>query len=191
MKCNEWVSIEKSCVIWILFMAIVYDKIKEKLTSHFLIQLYFIFIFYWIIIALHTVLGALEKRILKTLHFWLKTQHWKNEVMASAPITSWQIDEEKVKTVKDFICLGLKIIVDSDYSHEIKRCLLPGRKANRFRQHIVKQRHNFSNKVSYSQSYGFSSSHVQMWELDHKEHWALKNWCFQIVVLEDSWESLG
>ena len=143
-------------------MVVVYDKIKEKLTPHFLIQLYFIFIFYWIIIALHTVHGALEKRILKTQHFWLKTQHRKNEVTAYAPITSWQIDEEKVKIVKDFVFLGFKIAVDSDYSHEIKRCLLPERKANRPRQHVVKQRHNFANKGSYSQSYGFSSSHVQM-----------------------------
>ena len=82
--------------------------------------------------------------------------------MASAPIISWQTDEEKVKTMKDFICLGFKITVDSDYSHEIKRCFLPGRKANRPRQHIVKQRHNFADKGSPSQSYGFSSSQVQM-----------------------------
>ena len=52
------------------------------------------------------------------------------------------------------------------------------------RQHIKKQRHHFANKGPYSQSYGFSSTHIQMWELDHKEGWAPKNWCFQIVVLE-------
>ena len=51
-------------------------------------------------------------------------------------------------------------------------------------QCIKKQRHHFANKDPYSQSYGFSSSHVQMWELDHKEGWALKNWCFQSMVLE-------
>ena len=56
------------------------------------------------------------------------------------------------------------------------------------RQHIKKQRHHFTDK---GQSYGFPSSHVQMWELEHKEGWALKNWCFWTVVLEDSWESLG
>ena len=57
---------------------------------------------------------------------------------------------------------------------------------------IIKQvRHHFANKVPYSQSYGIPSSHVWMWELDHKEGWAPKNWCFQIVVLENSWESLG
>ena len=56
------------------------------------------------------------------------------------------------------------------------------------RQHVKKQRHHFANKVSYSQSYGFSHSRVQMWELDHKD-WAPKNWCFQIVILEKTLES--
>ena len=60
---------------------------------------------------------------------------------------------------------------------------------NKPRQHIKKQRHHFTNKSLYSQSYGFSSSHVQMWKLDHKEGWALKNWCFQIVMLEKILES--
>ena len=59
------------------------------------------------------------------------------------------------------------------------------------KQHIKKQQQHFTSKGPYSQSYGFSSSCVQMWELDHKEGWALKNWWFQTVVLEDSWESLG
>jgi len=58
------------------------------------------------------------------------------------------------------------------------------------REHIKKQRHYFANKGPYSQSYGFSSSHVQMWELDYEEGWALKNWCFQIVVLEKTLASL-
>ena len=57
------------------------------------------------------------------------------------------------------------------------------------RQHIKKQRHYFANKGLYDQSYGFSSSHVQMWELDHKESWAPKNWCFWTVVLEKTLES--
>ena len=59
------------------------------------------------------------------------------------------------------------------------------------RQHIKKQRHHFADKRPYSEHYGFSSSHVQMWELDHKEGWSLKNWCFRTVVLERIWESLG
>ena len=57
------------------------------------------------------------------------------------------------------------------------------------RQHIKKQRHYFANKGSSSQSYGFSSSHVQMWELDYKVSWALNNWCFWTVVLEKTLES--
>ena len=57
------------------------------------------------------------------------------------------------------------------------------------RQRIEKQRHHFANKVPSNQSYGFSSSHVQMWELDHKEGWALKNWCVWIVALEKTLES--
>ena len=57
------------------------------------------------------------------------------------------------------------------------------------RQHIKKQRHHFANKSPYSQNYGFSSNHIQMWELDHKEGWALKNWCFQTVVLEKTLEN--
>ena len=59
------------------------------------------------------------------------------------------------------------------------------------RQHIEKQKHYFANKGPYSQGYGFSSSHVWMWELDHKEGQAPKNWCFWTGVGEDSWESLG
>ena len=57
------------------------------------------------------------------------------------------------------------------------------------RQQITKQRHYFVNKGPYSQSYGFSSSHVWIWELDHKENWAPKNWCFWIVMLEDILEN--
>ena len=120
--------------------------------------------------------------------------------MASGPITSWQIDGETVETVADFIFLGSKIAADGDYSHEIKRCLLLGRKVmtglssvqfrmDQPRQHIKKQRHYFANKGLYSQGYGFSSSHVWMWELDYKESWALKNWCFWTVVLEETLEN--
>ena len=58
---------------------------------------------------------------------WLKAQHWKTEIMVSCPITSWQIDGEKMETVKDFNFSGSKIILHGDYSHEIKRCLLLGR----------------------------------------------------------------
>ena len=60
---------------------------------------------------------------------------------------------------------------------------------DKFRKHIKKQRHHFADKGSYTQSYDFSSSHVWMWELDHKEDWASKNWCFWTVVLEKTPES--
>ena len=110
----------------------------------------------------------------------LKLSINKTKIMASRPITSWQIDGEKMETVADFIFLGSKITADSDYSHVIKRFLLLGRKATTkvFRQHIKKQRHYFANKGLSSQSYGFSRSHVGMWELNYKESWVPKNWCF-------------
>ena len=117
----------------------------------------------------------------------LKLDIQKTKIMASGPITSWQIDGG---TVADFIFLGSKITIDGDCSHEIKRHLLLGRKAmTEPRQHIKKQRHHFADKGSSSQSYGFSSSHVWMWELHHKEGWAQKNWYFQTVVLEKPLES--
>ena len=85
---------------------------------------------------------------------------------------------------------GSKITADGDCSHEIKRRLLLGRKADdKPRQHIKKQRHYFANKGLSSQSNGFSNSHVRIWELDHKESWALRNWCVWNVVLEKTLES--
>ena len=84
---------------------------------------------------------------------------------------------------------GTKITTDGDCSHEIKRCLLLGRKAMTNLDSILKSRHHFGDKGPYSQSYGFSSCHVRMWELDHKEGWVQKNWCFWTVVLEKTLES--
>ena len=92
----------------------------------------------------------------------------KTKVMASTPITSWQIDGEKMKTAGDFIFGGSKITADGDCSHEIKRCLLLGRKAMNNLDSILKSR-DTTNKGPSSQRYGFSSSHVWMSELDHKE----------------------
>ena len=87
----------------------------------------------------------------------------KTKIMASGPITSWQIDGETMKTVRDFILGGSKITADGDRSHEIKRHLLLGKKSyDKPRQHIKKQRHHFANKGPSSQSYSFSSSHVWM-----------------------------
>ena len=96
--------------------------------------------------------------------------------MVSCPITSWQIVGETMETVTDFIFLGFKITVDGDSSHEIKRCLFLGRKTMINLDSILKtNRHCFTNKSPSSQSYGLSSSHVWMWELNHKEVWAPKN----------------
>ena len=119
----------------------------------------------------------------------LKLNTIKTKIMASSSITSWQVEGRKVETLADFIFLGSKITMEDDCSHEIKRHLLLGRKAMKPRQHIKKQRHYFANKGPYSQSCGFSSSHVWMWELEHQEGWALKNWCFQTVMLEKTLES--
>ena len=109
--------------------------------------------------------------------------------MASSSITSWQKDRETMETVRDFIFLGSKITVDGDCSHEIKTLSLWKKSYEKSRQHIKKQRYHFANKGLSTQSYGFSSSHVWMWELDHKEGWMPKNWCFQTVVLKKTLES--
>ena len=94
----------------------------------------------------------------------LKLNTQKMKIMASSPITSWQIDGEAMETVTDFIFGGSKITADGEWSHEIKRQMLaPWRKSyDQPRQHIKKQRHYFANKSPSSQGYGFSSSHVWM-----------------------------
>ena len=93
----------------------------------------------------------------------LKLNIQKIKIMASGLITSWEIDEETVEAVSDFIFWGSKITAESDCSHEIKRRLFLGRKAyDQPRQHIKKQRHYFANTGPSSQSYGFSSGHVWM-----------------------------
>ena len=91
----------------------------------------------------------------------LKFNIQKTKIMASGPITSWQIDGETMETLRDFIFGGSKITADGDCSHEIKRRLLLGRKAmTSILKHIKKLRHYFANKDPPSQSYSFSSSHV-------------------------------
>ena len=113
----------------------------------------------------------------------LKRNIQKTKITASSPITSWQIDGKTTETVRDFILGGSKITADDDCSHELKRCLLLGRKAMTNLNSILKsrditlkkQRHYVADKGSSSESYGFSSSHVWIWELDYKESWALKN----------------
>ena len=119
----------------------------------------------------------------------LKLNIPKTKIMASSPITSWQIDGETMETVTYFIFLGSKITEDGDCSHEIQRCLLLGKKAMKNLDSVLKSRHSFSDKSSYSQSYGFSGSHVWIWKLDHKEGRVPKNWCLWTVVLEKTLEN--
>ena len=90
----------------------------------------------------------------------LKLNIQKIKIMASGPITSWEIDGETVETVSDFTFQGSRITADSDCSHEIKT-LAPWKKSyDQPRQHIKKQRHYFANKGLSSQGYGFSNGHV-------------------------------
>ena len=112
---------------------------------------------------------------------WLKIQ--KTKIMASSPIPSWQTDGETMETVTDFIFLGSKITANGACSHEIKRCLFLERKIMTNLESILKSR------GPSGQSYGFPNNHVWMWELDHKESWTPKNWCFWTVVLEKTLES--
>ena len=88
----------------------------------------------------------------------------KTKIVASSPITSWQIDGGKVETVTDFIFLGSKITADGDHDHSqaIKRCLFLGSKAVMNLDCVLKSRDHFANKGPYSQNYGFSSSHLWM-----------------------------
>ena len=111
--------------------------------------------------------------------------------MASVLIISWQIDGETVETGTDFILGSSKITADGDCSREIKRHLLLGRKVVTSLDSILKSRSiTLPTKVCLcQQSYGFSSSHVWMWELDYKESWVPKNRCFLTVVLEKTLES--
>ena len=106
----------------------------------------------------------------------------KTKIMASGPITSWEIDGETIETVKYFIFLGCKITADGDCSHEIKRRLLLGKKAIANLGSVLKSR-------DITLPTNVSSSRVRDWELDHKEGWAPKNWCFWIMVMEKTLES--
>ena len=116
----------------------------------------------------------------------LKLNIQKTKIMASSPITSWQIDGEAVETVTDFI-LGVQNHCRWWLQPWNSKTLAPWKKSyDQPRQHIKKQSHDFTYKGPPSQSYGFSLGHVWIWELDYKESWVLKNWCFWTVVLEKS-----
>ena len=120
----------------------------------------------------------------------LKLNIPKTKIMASGPITSWQIDGETMETVKDFIFLGSKITADGDCSHEIKRPFLLGRKAMTNLDSILKSRDiTLPTNVYLVKAMVFPVVDVWIWELDYKESWAPKNWCFWTVVLEKTLES--
>ena len=100
-----------------------------------------------------------EERVKAELKFNIQ----KPKITASGPITSWQMEVEKVEAVTDFIFLGSKTTVDSESSHDIKRHLAPWEESyDKPRQQIKKQRHHFANKDPYSPSYGFASGRVWM-----------------------------
>ena len=114
----------------------------------------------------------------------LKLNIQKTKIMVSSPITSWQIDEETMETVRGFIFLGFKITADGDCSHEIKRCLPLGRKVMTNLDSILKSR-GIANTGRSCQSYDFSSSHVWMcesWTLKEAEHRRIDDfelWCWR------------
>ena len=119
----------------------------------------------------------------------LKLNIQKTKIMASGPITSWQTHGETMETVTDFIWGASKITVDDDYSYEIKRCLLLGRKAMTIytRQLIQKQKHYFANKGPSGQGYGFSSGlyGCESWTIKKAEHRridAFKLWCWRRLL---------
>ena len=100
-----------------------------------------------------------QKPIIDTPKVGLKLNIQKMKIMASGPVTSWEIDRETVETVSEFIFVGSKITADGDCSHEIKRCLLLGRKVMTNLDSILKSR-DIVNKGPSSQGYGFFSGHV-------------------------------
>ena len=118
----------------------------------------------------------------------LKLNIQKTKIIASSSITSWQIDGKWWKQWQTLFSWAPKLLQMVTAAMKLKDA--PWKKSyNQPRQHIKKQRHYFANKGLSGQNYGFSSSHVWMWELDYKESWWQKNWCFWTVVLEKTLES--
>ena len=109
--------------------------------------------------------------------------------MASGPITSWQIDGKQWKQWETLFFGAPKSLQMLTAAMKLNGACSLEESYNQPRQHIKKQRHDFTNKGPSSQRYSFSSSHVWMWELDHKESWVPKNWCFWTVVLNKFLES--
>ena len=121
----------------------------------------------------------------------LKLNIKKTKIMSSGPITLWQTEGEKVKVVTDFLLWSSKITADGDCNHEIRRWLHLGRKAMTNLGSRLKSKDItlLTNVHIVKTMYGLSSSHAQMWKLDHKEAWVPKNWCFWTMVLKKTLES--
>ena len=115
----------------------------------------------------------------------LKFNIWKTKIMASSPISSCQIEGEKSGKVTDFIFL--QTVTAAMKLRDT--CSLEGKSMITLDSLLKKQRHPFADEGLYIQNYGFSSSHIQMWEFDQKEGWILKNWCFWTVVFKNTLES--
>ena len=119
-----------------------------------------------------------------------ETNIQKTKIVASGPITSWEIDGETVETMADFIFLGSKVTADGDCSHEIKRRLLLERKVKTNLDSIFKSRDiTLPTKVCLVKAMVFQVVMYGLWELEYEEGWAPKNWCFWTVVLEKTLES--
>ena len=113
----------------------------------------------------------------------------KPKIIAFDPITSWEIDGGKMNTVTDLFSWAPKSLRTETEVMKLKDACSWEENYTKSRQCIKKQRRHFADKGPSSQRYGFSNSHVWMWELDHKEGWALRNWCFWTVVLEKTHEN--
>ena len=158
-----------------------------------------VFLFYSNKRSLHLLCLSKVKKLLKSLlmkvkvkseKVGLKLNIQKTKIMASGPITSWDIDGKQWKQCQTSFLLGSKITADRDCSHEIKRRLLLGRKVMSNLDSILRSRDiALPTKVRLVKAMGFSCGHVWMWELDCEEAWAPKNWCSWTVVLEKTLES--
>ena len=154
-----------------------------------------------LIYADDTTLMAESQEELKSLLMKVKEESEKvglklniqiTKIMASGPITSWHVDGEAMETVTDFIFWGSKITAGGDCNHEIIRHLLLIRKVMTNWDSILKSRDitlPTKSNAHLVKAMFFSSSHVWMWELDYKESWVPKNWCFWTVMLEKTLES--
>ena len=118
----------------------------------------------------------------------LRLNSLKTKIIASTPITPWQIEGQKVEVVTEFL-LGAKITAQGWLQPQNQMIVSQQESDNKPSQCVEKQRHYSANRGPYSQGYGLLSGHVELWELDHKEGRMPKNWCLQNMALEKTSES--